>query len=113
MILQFKDKKTTADFIQLDEKVGQSQQDQFNSKLNSTYTIKKYEKMDLEDFDFTNYKHIEKKTDQVVSTDISASGTVGTLYIGISYVNSNEAVPKEKIAEIYQVVYSAFLEMTK
>ena len=105
-VLNFATKETVAKFEELMKRVDQSEEAQFNAKLNASYNVVNEEKLEIDGYDSVIYRLVEKKVDEDVTTVIGATGTSGTVYVALGFSNMKDDVTKETILEVLTFINS-------
>ena len=111
LVLNFASRESAVKFIELSKKSDQSTEAQFNAKLNSSYSVVKEEELKLEGFDSVRYRHVEKKVNEAVTTELTAEGLTDTLYIAVAFRNMQTEISEEKIGEILMSLSKERLKM--
>ncbi len=111
MVLDFKSREIAEKFLGISMKTDKSSEAQFNAKLNSTYKVVKEAAMELKGFDTTRYRHVEKASNGVVTTEVSAEGLVENVYLAAAFVNMQEKIAEEDVSEIISALCQERMKM--
>jgi len=109
--LNFASRESAVKLLELSKKTDQSTEAQFNAKLNSSYTVVKEEELKLDGFDSVRYRHVEKKVNDVITTELTAEGLADTLYVAVAFINMQTEISEEKITEILTSLSKERLKM--
>ena len=103
-ILNFVSRDAVAKFGELMKRVEQSGEAQFNARLNASYNVINEEKLKLDGYDSATYRHVETTVDEDVNTAISADGSIGTIYVSLTFSNMKDKVTRQKVLKILESI---------
>ena len=109
--LNFISRESAEKFLEMSRKTDASTEAQYNAKLNSTYKVVKDVTPELKGFDTTRYRHVEKETNGVVTTELSVEGLMENVYLAAAFVNMQEKITEEHVAEIISALGHERLKM--
>jgi len=109
--LNFASRESSVKLLELDKRSDKSDEAQFNAKLNSSYTVIKDVELKLEGFESVRYRNVEKKVNDVITTELTAEGFTGSLYVEVSFTNMQTEISEEKITEILTALSKERLKM--
>jgi hypothetical protein len=98
--LNFASKESALKFLELSKKTDQSEEAQFNAKINSSYTVAKEAELELAGFDSVRYRVVEKKVNDVTTMEAGIEGLSGPFYVAVACINMQSEITEEKISEI-------------
>jgi hypothetical protein len=109
--LQFSSGKSATTMLAMSKKTGKADEAQFNAKLNSAYTVVKEAELKMDGFDSVHYRVVEKKINDVTTTEAGIEGVSGPFYVAVAYVNMQSEITEEKIYEILTSLNKERLKM--
>jgi hypothetical protein len=109
--MNFASKESAHKFLELSKKTDQSEEAQFNAKLNSSYTVVKEEELKLEGFDSVRYRIVGKKVNDVTIMEVGIEGLSGPFYVALACTNMQSEITEEKIFEILTSMSKERLKM--
>jgi hypothetical protein len=103
MAVNFVNKEAASRFFNLNERIGQSLKNQSNATLNTSYRVVEDKPLELDGFESAIYRHVEIAEDESTTKQITASGTIDTIYIFLTFININD-IGAERIIDILKSI---------